>query len=139
MSQSRKDLIAQYDIQEPELKALLDDLCTKPEDANNLVIIKKALRGIYSDFGSPLDDPNTTLIHHLQIAGYADLVKKAINGDYDYNYGPKPSASHPDFAAASKLRDNQEQEMMKSVYLFLAPQKAEADTEKNAAPASPKI
>lgn len=146
MSQSRKDLIAQYDIKEPALKELLDDLCSKPEDANNITIIKKALRGIYSDFGSPLAMPELTLNEHLKQAGYPDLAAKVYTGNYDHNYGPKPSAANPNFAAATQHRKDQEQSMANSMFSIIAQLQKDAAAEKKAsrnsdipAPQSPKL
>lgn len=93
MSQSRKDLIAQYDIQEPGLQELFNDLFSKTEDDENIAIINNALFGVYSNYGSPLACPQLTLSKHLKNAGYDEMAQKALDGEYDYNYAPKKGAS----------------------------------------------
>lgn len=90
MSQSRKEIISQYVIQEPGLQNLINDLYNKPEDVNNIAIIKNALRGLYSDVHSSPASQNTTLITHLEMAGYKDLAKNAEHGQYHYHHAAVP-------------------------------------------------
>jgi len=111
MSLSRKTVISQYDIREPELKSLIDALCEKPEDANNMSIIKNALRGDYSDFGSRHAMPQFVLADHFKTAGYDDLIPRIYAGDFDHNYGPKPNVTHPNHEGAAANRARQEQSM----------------------------
>lgn len=93
MSKSRKTMLSQFNIQEDGLQKLIDDLCTKNEDDLNLAIIKKALYGTYSDFGSSADMPVTLLAMHLNSAGYPDMAKNAEQGKYDHPFGAKLSAT----------------------------------------------
>jgi hypothetical protein len=111
MSISRKELISQYDIKEQELQDLLDALCNKPEDANNIGIIRRALRGDYSDFGSSHAMPQHLMVEHFKQASYNDLIQRVYDGDFDYNYGAKPSAKNPNFEAAATNVARQENSM----------------------------
>jgi hypothetical protein len=117
MSQSRKTLMAQYDIQEPGLKALLDDLCEKPESPMNTGIIERAVRGYYAQRGTTDFDadfayedtpyiPEKLLRYDLSFL-YNDLIPAANAGRYAHALAPAPSAVHPDPAAAEKMRKNQ--------------------------------
>lgn len=110
MPKSRSDLIARYDIQEEGLKNLIEDLCSKPEDANNLTFVEKALRGYYSDYGSTTISPMHT---DFKTAGYDDLLSKV--NKYDHDFAAKAKPSDPD--AVNLNRDNQNQRAEFS-YLF---------------------
>lgn len=120
MSQSRQELIAQFDIQEPGLKALLDALCEKEFCPMNMGIIERALKGVYSEQGSEeygqydvyaetRDEvyiPQEFLLYDLNYI-YQDMIPAAKAGEYAYNAAPAPSDKHPDREAAQKVRDNQ--------------------------------
>lgn len=120
MSQSRQELIAQFDIQEPGLKALLDALCKKEFCPMNLGIIERALKGVYSEQGAEeygqydmyaetRDDvyiPQEYLIYDLNFL-YPDMIAAAKADEYTYVAAPAPSDKHPDREAAQKVRDNQ--------------------------------
>jgi len=62
---------------------LVNDLKVKPPSAHREALIAQAERGEFHDFDSPYDAPKVTLVHYLQVAGYADLASKAIDGAYD--------------------------------------------------------
>lgn len=120
MSQSRQVLVSQYDIKEEGLKKLIDDLCQQPEEPKNMRLVQCALRGTYSDFGSSEVMPSTLLIAHLQSAAlrydsYNALIKKAEQGEYDHNYGPQPSASHPSPEQANQHFQAQKQSFADSM------------------------
>ncbi|MDR3441479.1 MAG: hypothetical protein P4L65_00510 [Legionella sp.] len=90
----REELIAKYNIIEEGLQALVKDLLALPDNSNNRVILQKALKGIYSDFGSSVDMPRTELQTHLAAAkktepAYEALLQEAYKGTYDHDTGAK--------------------------------------------------
>jgi hypothetical protein len=101
MSITRQELIAKYEIKESGLKNLLEALCEKPEEGNNLTIIKNALNGSYSNLGSRYRFPTSRLKEDLEKAGYTDLVKnfeeRLFKHDFNHNFPPRLSVTHPDY------------------------------------------
>ena len=110
-------MIESYLKPENGLQALLNDLCNKEASELNLKIIKQALKGDYSDFGSTTKDISglVTLHRELKLARYDDLVKNIYTGKYDHNFGPKPSASHPEKKQADKWFKAQNKEFNNSM------------------------
>jgi hypothetical protein len=106
MTTPRQKLISEYVIDDPNLQALLDALCEKQENKQNLLIIRKALKGVYAEEGDY--EGCLTLYGDLNKAGYLDLAERATRDDYTYDFAPKPSPSHPHAAAATAIRTNQE-------------------------------
>lgn len=82
----RQDLINRFNVDEPNLRLLIDDLCL--EDANdryNYTIIKYALEGRfittrldrqYSGYDDNDNDPSESLFEMLSKAGYKHLIEK---------------------------------------------------------------
>lgn len=120
MSKSREATLSEYVTEEKGLKNLLDDLCLKKEDDINLSIIKKALSGTYSDYGSEFALPNMLLVEDLNKAGYEDLTENAIEGEYEHNYGAQASAKHPSPEQADKLYQAQKQSFADTLNSFFA-------------------
>lgn len=111
---SRQALIKKYVIKDENLNQLLKDLLSKPDCDRNRKLIQNALRGVYSDFGSPLPLPLSTLEVELRGAGYDDLAKNVIHGHYDHSFGGKlkgaASPKHPasdflPFFSSDKAKD----------------------------------
>ncbi len=91
---TREELVAKYNIADEGLQALVKDLLALPDSRNNRVILQKALKGTYSDFGSMLAMPATELQNHLLVAkktepAYDALLQKAYTGTYDHNTGAR--------------------------------------------------
>ncbi len=62
---------------------LVDHLLEKPESTKRMLLIDKALRLVYDDFGSEDATPKMNLYADLNAAGYSDLAKNVIEGIYD--------------------------------------------------------
>lgn len=83
---SRENMVQDYIIKEEGLKALVTDLLAKADDNNNDSILRGALRGRYSDFGSSAT-PCLLLAEHLKAANYTDMANKVFQGTYEHD-GP---------------------------------------------------
>jgi len=64
-------------------KDLLEDLWRKPYSLARTTILRRAERGYYHDFDSPLATPKVQLVTELRAAGFEDLAQKTIDGAYD--------------------------------------------------------
>jgi hypothetical protein len=62
---------------------LVNDLNKLPETEARNDIIASAKSLLYSDFSSRLIHPKMELVKNLYDAGYVEIGKKAIAGDYD--------------------------------------------------------
>jgi len=62
---------------------LVRDLGSKPPGAARDALIERAKNGTYHDFDSELVAPKIQLAQDLAEVGFADLVQKVIDGDYD--------------------------------------------------------
>lgn len=78
-------MIQQNPPQSPEeWDEFMTDLKKQPDSRKKRYIETRANQKIYHDFESPLAGPKMALIEDLQAAGYDEMVKKAIEGYYDF-------------------------------------------------------
>ena len=70
--------------EEDEYTVFMKDLMAKEKTDARDTIEHKAKRKEYHDFESYHAFPKTLLIKDLTEAGYAEMAKKAVMGDYDF-------------------------------------------------------
>ncbi len=63
--------------------ALVALLWKKPETLARNQLIQRALKGMYHDFETPHATPKMMLVNELRAAGFDDLAKMTIAGDFD--------------------------------------------------------
>lgn len=63
--------------------ALVALLWKKPESPARNQLIQRALKGIYHDFETPHATPKINLVCELRDAGFEDLAKMTIDGEFD--------------------------------------------------------
>ena len=66
-----------------QYQEFITDLLNQPKTDTRDTIERSAKANLYHDFG-PSMFPKLMLVNHLGEAGYLDMKKKAINGDYDF-------------------------------------------------------